>query len=104
MSECPVQELVPVPSDSKETDPTNMMPAANQRPSPDQPFPLPTHRQQSSIPNPATGASWVYPSQQMFWNAMKRKGWQWEPGDIQAKDMDQIIKVLGVVIMGSRLS
>ena len=89
--------------------PTNMMPAPNQQPSPDQPFPLPTERWQqiwhtfilpwhccegterhahsatlilydqpcrvkSSIPNPNTGQTWVYPSQQMFWNAMKRKG------------------------------
>ena len=107
--------------------PTNMMPAPNQQPSPDQPFPLPTERSliigpvlvsphfnlfcrvKSSIPNPNTGETWVYPSQQMFWNAMKRKGavimictnishtlllgWQWGPEDISAKDMDHIIKV-----------
>jgi cytochrome c heme-lyase len=87
-SECPIQEvsecpsggvatgpvLVPVPSDKSDIDPTNMMPPANQMPSPDQPFPLPIDRQKSSIPNPATGQTWVYPSQQMFWNAMKRKG------------------------------
>ena len=89
----------------------------NQQPSPDQPFPLPTERSliigvgpvlvsphfnlfrrvKSSIPNPNTGETWVYPSQQMFWNAMKRKGavimictnishtllgWQWGPEDI----------------------
>jgi len=83
-SECPIQEvsgggasgpvLVPVPSDKSDIDPTNMMPPANQMPSPDQPFLLPTDRQKSSIPNPNTGQPWVYPSQQMFWNAMKRKG------------------------------
>ena len=33
-----------------------------------------TCRVKSSIPNPNTGETWVYPSQQMFWNAMKRKG------------------------------
>lgn len=100
-SECPIQEgggatgpvLVPVPSDSSDIDPKNMMPPANQMPSPDQPFPLPIERQKSSIPNPATGQTWVYPSQQMFWNAMKRKGWQWGPDDINAKDMDHIIKI-----------
>ena len=32
------------------------------------------YRVKSSIPNPNTGQTWVYPSQQMFWNAMKRKG------------------------------
>jgi len=106
-SECPIQEvsecpsgggpsgpsLVPVPSDSNDIDPKNMMPPANQMPSPDQPFPLPTERQTSSIPNPATGLNWVYPSQQMFWNAMKRKGWQWGPDDIKQEDMDHIIKI-----------
>ena len=68
------------------------------------------YRVKSSIPNPNTGQTWVYPSQQMFWNAMKRKGfwdgeisfilqsspligWQWGPEDISAKDMDHIIKV-----------
>lgn len=24
------------------------------------------------------GETWVYPSQQMFWNAMLRKGWRWK--------------------------
>jgi len=102
-SECPIQEvsgggasgpvLVPVPSDKSDIDPTNMMPPANQMPSPDQPFLLPTDRQKSSIPNPNTGQPWVYPSQQMFWNAMKRKGWQWGKDDISANDMDHIIKI-----------
>lgn len=53
------------------------MPPANQKPSPGQPFPLPTNRQVSSIPKVTEDGSndfWVYPSQQMFWNAMLRKG------------------------------
>ena len=51
------------------------MPPPNQRPSPDQPFALPTDRQTSSIPKVGDkGEKWVYPSQQMFWNAMLRKG------------------------------
>ena len=109
VSECPSAMLVPVPSDKDDIDPKNMMPPANQMPSPDQPFPLPTERQTSSIPNPTTGKHWVYPSQQMFWNAMKRKGrcvcvimqrvteypegWQWGADDISAKDMEHIIKI-----------
>jgi len=99
MSECPsaggegAQVLVPVPSDKDDIDPKNMMPPANQQPSPDQPFPLPTEREKSTIPNPHTGDHWVYPSQQMFWNAMKRKGWQWGKDDISAKDMEHIIKI-----------
>lgn len=71
------------------------MPPGNQQPAPDQPFPLPTDRQVSSIPK-ATGQEgefWVYPSQQMFWNAMLRKGWRWKNEDICQKDMDDIIKI-----------
>lgn len=45
------------------------MPAANQKPAPDQPFPLPTDRQVSSIPKAIVkeGESqfWQYPSQQV---------------------------------------
>lgn len=72
------------------------MPPANQNPAPNQPFALPTERQVSSIPKATeTGAKefWVYPSQQMFWNAMLRKGWTWKEEDIQQKDMDSIIRV-----------
>lgn len=70
------------------------MPPANQNPAPDQPFALPTNREVSSIPK-CTGENefWVYPSQQMFWNAMLRKGWRWRNEDIQPKDMDDIIKI-----------
>ncbi len=51
------------------------MPPPNQRPSPGQPFPLSTERIQSTIPKAGTEKEkWVYPSEQMFWNAMLRKG------------------------------
>lgn len=72
------------------------MPPANQQPAPDQPFNLPTNRQVSSIPRAMPDGStefWVYPSQQMFWNAMLRKGWRWKDEDIKPKDMDDIIKI-----------
>lgn len=36
---------------------------------------------------------WVYPSQQMFWNAMLRKGWRWKDEDIKQKDMEDIIHI-----------
>jgi cytochrome c heme-lyase len=49
--------------------PLNMMPPANQQPSPGQPFTLPTERQVSSIPRAVPGPDgkdhWEYPSQQM---------------------------------------
>ncbi|XP_017893109.1 cytochrome c-type heme lyase-like [Ceratina calcarata] len=88
-NECPINNMA-----AEDINPLNMMPPANQQPAPDQPFPLPTDRQVSSIPK-AQGEEpfWVYPSQQMFWNAMLRKGWRWKNDDINPKDMDDIIKI-----------
>uniref|UniRef100_A0A1B6E9Z9 Holocytochrome c-type synthase n=1 Tax=Clastoptera arizonana TaxID=38151 RepID=A0A1B6E9Z9_9HEMI len=86
ISECPVAH------GENEINPANMMPPPNQQPAPDQPFPLPTNRQQSTIPKAGTdGEFWVYPSQQMFWNAMLRKGWRWKDDDLKPKDMEHII-------------
>uniref|UniRef100_A0A673MRR4 Holocytochrome c-type synthase n=1 Tax=Sinocyclocheilus rhinocerous TaxID=307959 RepID=A0A673MRR4_9TELE len=59
-------------------DPANMMSPPNQVPTPDQPFPLSVKREESKIPRSGTGQNWVYPSEQMFWNAMLRKGWRWK--------------------------
>nr|XP_006815139.1 PREDICTED: cytochrome c-type heme lyase-like [Saccoglossus kowalevskii] len=62
-----------------ELDPDNLMPPPNQRPAPDQPFLLSTDRQVSGIPKAGDKSEkWVYPSPQMFWNAMLRKGWRWK--------------------------
>jgi len=97
VSECPSsdqpQVLTSVPEDADQVDPLNMMPPPNQRPSPDQPFPLSIERQTSGIPKAGTSEHWVYPSQQMFWNAMLRKGWKWGPDDIHQEDMMHIIKI-----------
>lgn len=42
------------------------MPPPNQRPAPDQPFPLSTEREFSTIPKAGTsGEVWVYPSPQV---------------------------------------
>ncbi|XP_030370251.1 cytochrome c-type heme lyase [Scaptodrosophila lebanonensis] len=89
-SECPVQH------DNSDVNPLNMMPPANQQPAPDQPFPLPTDRQTSTIPKVTEDGSvqfWQYPSQQMFWNAMLRKGWRWKKEDVSQKDMGDIIRI-----------
>ena len=51
------------------------MPPPNQIPAPDQPFALPQARQESKIPRAGSEKNWVYPSEQMFWNAMLRKGY-----------------------------
>uniref|UniRef100_A0A1B6LET3 Holocytochrome c-type synthase n=1 Tax=Graphocephala atropunctata TaxID=36148 RepID=A0A1B6LET3_9HEMI len=88
-SECPVNH-----GNVGDIDPRNMMGPANQQPAPDQPFPLNVNRETSTIPKSGTpGEFWVYPSAQMFWNAMLRKGWVWKKDDLKAQDMDAIIKI-----------
>ncbi len=66
-------------------DPSNAMPKDlhKQLPSPGQTRPLSTERQTSSIPR-ATEGNWEYPSPQMFFNAMKRKGWRPNEDDVDA--------------------
>lgn len=77
--------------------PLNMEAYPNQNPSPDQPFELPTERQVSSIPKAGSESeNWVYPSPQMFWNAMLRKGWRWKDDDLSQRDMDNIIHIHNV--------
>jgi len=76
----------------------NAMPPPNQRPAPDQPFHLSTSREMSNIPKsqPANGGkveTWEYPSPQMFWNAMLRKGWRWQEDQLGQNDMENIIKI-----------
>lgn len=81
-----------------EINPLNAMPHPNQNPAPDQPFPLSTEREKSTIPKASACAkdkieTWDYPSPQMFWNAMLKKGWRWRDDQISQKDMNNIIKI-----------
>ncbi|KAF5272093.1 hypothetical protein FQA39_LY01176 [Lamprigera yunnana] len=100
LGECPIQHKnlgqCPI-KHSDDINPLNMMPAPNQQPAPDQPFPLSTGRQISTIPKAIIQNGeepfWVYPSAQMFWNAMLRKGWRWKDDDLSPKDMENIIKI-----------
>lgn len=87
--ECPMRAA----ARSDVIDPTNMMPPPNQVPAPDQPFALPLNRQESRIPRAGSKQNWVYPSEQMFWNAMLRKGWRWREDDLGPQDMSNIIKI-----------
>jgi len=96
VSECPSNMGQSAAAANSDIDPLNMMPPPNQRPSPDQPFALPTDRQKSSIPKASgkEGETWVYPSQQMFWNAMLRKGWRWNDEESMSPDtMAHIIHI-----------
>eukprot|EP01025_Chloroclados_australasicus_P040195 TRINITY_DN4186_c1_g1_i2.p1 TRINITY_DN4186_c1_g1~~TRINITY_DN4186_c1_g1_i2.p1 ORF type:complete len:261 (+),score=10.18 TRINITY_DN4186_c1_g1_i2:94-876(+) len=72
-------------------DPRNNMPLqASQRPIAGQQCPLSTKREQASIPKGGTEEAWQYPSPQMFYNALKRKG---KGDDVVERDMDQVVAV-----------
>jgi cytochrome c heme-lyase len=61
------------------------------KPDPAQRAPLPTAAVSSTIPKGGEkdeGATWVYPSPQRFYNAMKKKGW-----NPQEHDMDNIVQI-----------
>lgn len=70
-------------------DPRNNMPLeANQQPCPGQRRLLSTERVSSTIPKGGTDGTWVYPSPQMFFNALRRKG---KGDDVAEDDMDSVI-------------
>lgn len=76
----------------QEIDPNNNMPSnPNQLPNPKQRAPLSTTRVSSTIPKGGTeNETWTYPSPQMFFNALMRKG----KGDgIREEDMSVVIAV-----------
>jgi len=87
---------------SQPIDPSNNMPAAaNQTPSPGQSKSLSTERVASSIPKGGGGGNsskeeeeavatktWVYPSAQMFYNALTRKG---KLGDTDEEDIENVV-------------
>ena len=75
----------------RKIDPNNQMPAnPNQKPHEMQKAPLSTSRVSSTIPKAGTEGTWLYPSPQMFYNALLRKG----KGDgVREEDMDVVIAV-----------
>jgi cytochrome c heme-lyase len=77
---------------SQEIDPTNNMPAnPNQLPREDQSAPLSTDRVRSTIPKGGTeDDTWTYPSPQMFYNALMRKG---KGDDVREQDMQNVVAV-----------
>ncbi|KAI9352676.1 cytochrome c/c1 heme-lyase [Obelidium mucronatum] len=66
----------------------------NQKPAVGQKEPLATEREVSTIPmgGKHEGKYWVYPSEQMFFNAMKRKNW-----DAHEADMHTVVPIHNVV-------
>lgn len=89
---CPVdpstyKNFLPPPKegcDSEAIDSTNNMPKVSQQNSlPDQKMPLDKQRETSTIPRANSDDKlWVYPSEQMFFNAMRRKNWNPEEKDM----------------------
>ena len=81
-----------------ELDPTNNMPlsnpdnvARNSLPSKEQIVSLPTERVSSTIPKGGTdGETWTYPSPQMFWNSLARKG---KLGSTKEEDMEVVVAI-----------
>ncbi|CAM9659935.1 unnamed protein product, partial [Discosporangium mesarthrocarpum] len=74
-----------------EVDPSNQMPAnPNQSPAPGQRGNLSTERVESTIPKGGTEGTWSYPSPQMFWNAITRKG---KTEDTKEEDMDLVVAI-----------
>jgi hypothetical protein len=74
-------------------DPSNQMPVTpNQLPWPGQHKALSTERAVSTIPKGGTAgrATWVFPSPQMFYNALQRKG---KGDDVVEEDMEHVITV-----------
>lgn len=77
----------------QEIDRANLMPATpNQLPSPGQTQPLSTDRVKSTIPKVGEGDSetWTYPSPQMFYNALRRKG---KADGMHETDVDIVVHV-----------
>jgi cytochrome c heme-lyase len=72
-------------------DPRNNMPSnPNQLPAPGQSAPLSTERVRSTIPKGGTSETWLYPSEQMFFNALVRKG---KADGVREADMPAVIAI-----------
>jgi len=78
----------------REVDPTNNMPKLPQTMAPGQTKPLPTERVRSTIPKGGTDETWLYPSEQQFYNALHRKG---KADGVTEDDMDAVIRVHNTV-------
>ena len=93
------RQLYDVYSRPLPVDPTNNMPIANPTamarnvlPSPNQSIPLPTERVSSTIPKETSGKeTWTYPSPQMFYNALARKG-KLDP-ETKEEDMASVVAI-----------
>mmetsp|Transcript_2369 Transcript_2369/g.4812 ORF Transcript_2369/g.4812 Transcript_2369/m.4812 type:complete len:263 (-) Transcript_2369:94-882(-) len=94
------EDSTTIGGNDSELDPRNKMFAPMQTPTKGQRSELPTARVVSSIPRddftpthqPKDTQNWVYPSEQMFYNAMKRKGWT-----PKEEDMSNVVAIHNAV-------
>ncbi|KAL2913356.1 Cytochrome c1 heme lyase [Polyrhizophydium stewartii] len=93
-SSCPYRPEAGADGPGASLTPLNNMPPPNQQPAAGQKMPLATEREVSSIPmgGQHSGANWIYPSEQMFFNAMRRKNW-----DANEEDMRVIVPIHNAV-------
>ncbi|ETV74983.1 hypothetical protein H257_10588 [Aphanomyces astaci] len=93
---CPVDHSGPDAAAKSGLNALNFMEPADHTVDPKQKVPLSTHRVQSTIPmgsfvpqHQTEGQqTWQYPSEQQYFNAMKRKGW-----DPEERDMKVIVSI-----------
>mmetsp|Transcript_22558 Transcript_22558/g.68776 ORF Transcript_22558/g.68776 Transcript_22558/m.68776 type:complete len:235 (+) Transcript_22558:70-774(+) len=90
-SGCPVAGE-PGVAQAESINPSNYMPPPNQQPAPGQRLPLSTERVESTIPQASSDGNWIYPSPQMFYNAMKRKGF-----DPKEEEMRTVVAIHNTV-------
>jgi cytochrome c heme-lyase len=87
-SSCPVDhtKIEPnangCPVDHSKLNPLTNMPYPEQLQKPTETHDLSNERMKSSIPRSDSSESWTYPSNLMFYNALKRKGFETEPQDV----------------------
>lgn len=96
---CPVNHEGTCPYKSKHSynvygekmDPHNNMPMIpSQEPQPGQNLDLSKERKQSTIRKGGTEGTWLYPSEQMFYNALIRKN---KAQNVQEQDMEYVIRI-----------
>ena len=98
-AECPVSgksQAYDVYNRPVKVNPDNQMPFnPNQVPAPGQKIDLSTHRVKSTIPK-AGGDTWLFPSPQMFYNAMRRKGKTVDEGE--SHSLEELEEEVGTVV------
>jgi cytochrome c heme-lyase len=90
--DCPASDYDKCPVDHTKINPKNLIPRNLENGNDPVAKELPTHRIISSIPRGNADENWKYPSEQMFYNAMKKKG-----HNPNAEDMKYVLFMHNVV-------